>query len=127
MIDDRFRIYNINSMNFSDPNVNNLSLDNSSIEVKYMAKLIDRIFNRKKVNEQLKLSDERTGKERQIKVRFPSMAGDEDRMMTVQQLQQEYKDYLIIDPRVNEQVDLRKLANLEDINEVVAMPPISGG
>ena len=52
---------------------------------------------------------------------------DEDRMMTVQQLQQEYKDYLIIDPRVNEQVDLRKLANLEDIQEVVAMPPISGG
>lgn len=82
-----------------------------------MAKLIDRIFNRKKVN----------GEERKIKVRFPSMAGDEDRMMTVQQLQQEYKDYLIIDPRVNEQVDLRKLANLEDIQEVVAMPPIRGG
>lgn len=85
-----------------------------------MAKLIDRIFNRKKV-------DERTGEERKIKVRFPSMAGDEDRMMTVQQLQQEYKDYLIIDPRVNQQVDLRKLANLEDIQEVVAMPPIAGG
>jgi hypothetical protein len=77
--------------------------------------------------EQLKPSDERTGEERKIKVRFPSMAGDEDRMMTAQQLQQEYKDYLIIDPRVNEQVDLRKLANLEDIHEVVAMPPISGG
>ena len=92
-----------------------------------MAKLIDRIFNRKKVKEQLKPSDERTDEERKIKVRFPSMAGDEDRMMTVQQLQQEYKDYLIIDPRVNEQVDLRKLANLEDIQEVVAMPPISGG
>lgn len=91
-----------------------------------MAKLIDRIFNRKKVKEQLKLSDEKTGEERKIKVRFPSMAGDEDRMMTIQQLQQEYKDYLIIDPRVNEQVDLRKLANLE-IDEVVAMPPISGG
>jgi hypothetical protein len=87
--------------------------------VKYMAKLIDRIFNRKKVNEI-------TGEERKIKVRFPSMAGDEDRMMTVQQLQEEYKDYLIIDPRVSEQVDLRKLANL-DIYEVVAMPPISGG
>lgn len=84
-----------------------------------MAKLIDRIFNRKKV-------DERTGEERKIKVRFPSMAGDEDRMMTVQQLQQEYKDYLIIDPRVGEQVDIRKLANLE-IDEIVAMPPISGG
>ncbi len=65
--------------------------------------------------------------DRQIKVRFPSMAGDEDRMMTVQQLRQEYKDYLIFDPKVGEQVDLEKLANLEDINEVVAMPPISGG
>lgn len=98
-----------------------------------MAKLIDRIFNKKKVKEQLKLSkeqlklsDERTGEERKIKVRFPSMAGDEDRMMTVQQLQQEYKDYLIIDPKIGEQLDLRKLANLE-IDEVVAMPPISGG
>lgn len=85
-----------------------------------MAKLIDRIFNRKKVNE-------KTGEERKIKVRFPSMAGDEDRMMTVQQLQQEYKNYLIIDPRVGEQIDLKKLANLEDIQEVVAMPPIAGG
>ena len=65
--------------------------------------------------------------DRQIKVRFPSMAGDEDRMMTVQQIRQEYKDYLIFDPKVGEQVDLEKLANLEDIEEVVAMPPISGG
>ncbi len=69
----------------------------------------------------------KTKKDRQIKVRFPSMAGDEDRMMTVQQLKQEYKDYLIFDPKVGEQVDLEKLANLEDIEEVVAMPPISGG
>lgn len=70
---------------------------------------------------------DKTKEDRQIKVRFPSMAGDEDRMMTVQQLRQEYKDYLIFDPKVGEQVDLEKLANLEEINEVVAMPPISGG
>jgi len=69
----------------------------------------------------------KTKEDRQIKVRFPSMAGDEDRMMTVQQIRQEYKDYLIFDPKVGEQVDLEKLANLEEINEVVAMPPISGG
>lgn len=69
---------------------------------------------------------ENKGKDRKIKVRFPSMAGDENREITVQQLQQEYKNYLIIDPKVGEQVDLRKLANL-DIYEVVAMPPISGG
>lgn len=65
--------------------------------------------------------------DRLIKVRFPSMAGDEDRMITVQQLRQKYKDYLIFDPKVGEQVDLEKLANLDEINEVVAMPPVSGG
>lgn len=65
-------------------------------------------------------------KDRKVKVRFPSMAGDENREITVQQLQKEYKDYLIIDPKVNEQVDLKELANL-DIDEVVAMPPIAGG
>jgi hypothetical protein len=65
--------------------------------------------------------------ERKIRVRFPSMLGDESRMMTVQQLKQEYKNYLIFDPKVGEQVDLEKLANLEDIQEVVAMPPIAGG
>lgn len=64
--------------------------------------------------------------DRQIKVRFPSMAGDEDRMMSVQELKQEYKNYLIIDPKAGEQVDLEKLANL-DIDEIVAMPPIAGG
>ena len=63
---------------------------------------------------------------KQIKVRFPSMAGDTNRTMTVQELKEEYKNYLIIDPKAGEQVDLEKLANLE-IDEVVAMPPISGG
>jgi hypothetical protein len=68
------------------------------------------------------------GKEgRQIKVRFPSMAGDENRMMSIQELKQECKDYLIFDPKVGEQVDLEKLANLEEIQEVVIIPPISGG
>ena len=65
--------------------------------------------------------------DRQIKVRFPSMLGDESRMMTVQKLKQEYKDYLIFDPKIGEQVDLEQLANLENVEEVVAMPPISGG
>ena len=63
---------------------------------------------------------------KQIKVRFPSMAGDTNRTMTVQELKEEYKNYLIIDPKAGEQVDLEKLANLE-IDEVIAMPPISGG
>ena len=66
-------------------------------------------------------------KNRMIKVRFPSMAGDENRTVSIQELKSEYRDYLIIDPRAGEQVDLEKLANLEDIDEVIAMPPIAGG
>jgi hypothetical protein len=63
---------------------------------------------------------------KQIKVRFPSMAGDTNRTMTVQELKEEYKDYLIIDPKMGGQVDLEKLANME-IDEVVVMPPVSEG
>ena len=62
-----------------------------------------------------------------IRVRFPSMAGDTNRSMTIQELKEDYKNYLIIDPMMKQQVDIEKLANLEDIQEVVAMPPISGG
>lgn len=65
--------------------------------------------------------------QRKINVRFPSMVGDENRTMTIQELQEEYKDYLIIDPAAGEQVDLEKLANLEDIQEIIVMPPIAGG
>ena len=61
---------------------------------------------------------------RKIKVTFPNYTGDESRMMTIQELKENYKNYLIIDPNVGEQVDLEKLANLE---EVGAMPPIEGG
>lgn len=64
--------------------------------------------------------------DRLINVRFPSMVGDTNRTMTLQELKKEYKDYLIIDPKVGEQVNLKDLANLE-ISEVVAMPPIAGG
>lgn len=64
------------------------------------------------------------GIDRKIKVTFPNYTGDESRMMTIQELKENYKNYLIIDPNVGEQVDLEKLANLE---EVVAMPPIAGG
>lgn len=62
--------------------------------------------------------------EKKIKVTFPSYAGDESKLMTVQEIKNEYKNYLILDPLVNGQVDLEKLANLE---EVVVMPPIAGG
>lgn len=63
-------------------------------------------------------------KEKLIKVTFPDYTGDASRMVTIQQLKEDYKDYLIIDPTVNEQVDMKKLANLE---EVIAFPPIVGG
>lgn len=69
----------------------------------------------------------KNNEKRLIDVRFPSMMGDTNRTMTVQELKEDYKDYLIIDPRVGEQVDLEKLANLDNIREVVVMPPISGG
>ena len=72
---------------------------------------------------EIKYKDE----ERLIKVRFPNFTGDQSRTMTVQQLKEEYKDYLIIDPSVGEQIDIEKLANFEDVEEVVAMPPIQGG
>lgn len=64
-----------------------------------------------------------TDTERKIRVTFPNYTGDVSRMMTIQELKENYANYLIIDPNVGE-VDLEKLANLE---EVVAMPPIAGG
>jgi len=63
-------------------------------------------------------------KQKKIKVIFPDYTGDSSKMITIQELKTDYKNYLIIDPKVNEQVDLKKLANLE---EVIAMPPIVGG
>jgi len=75
---------------------------------------IDRFFGKKEDNIKM------------IKVRFPSMTGDTNRTMTIQELKEEYKDYLIIDPKMGEQADLEKLANL-DVEEVIVMPPISGG
>ena len=62
--------------------------------------------------------------QKKIKVTFPSFVGDESRMMTIQELKNNYKQYLIIDPNIGKQVDMENLANLE---EVVVMPPISGG
>lgn len=83
--------------------------------------IIERLFGK-----EIDIKEEK-GENRLIKVRFPSMVGDENRMITVQQLKHDYKDYLIFDPRAGEQVDLEKLANLSDIDEVVCMPPIAGG
>jgi hypothetical protein len=78
----------------------------------------------KKFGKNLNRKDDK--KNKTINVRFPSMMGDENRSMTIQELEDEYKDYLIIDPSVGEQVDIERLANL-DIPEVVVMPPIAGG
>jgi len=64
---------------------------------------------------------------RKIKVTFPDFTGDQSRMMTIQELEKDYGGYIIIDPSVGEQVNIERLANLEDIQEVVVMPPIAGG
>lgn len=85
--------------------------------------ILARLLGRKKKDTIENIRNEK----RMISVRFPSMAGDTNRSMTIQELKEDYKDYLIIDPRVGEQVDMNELANLEDIEEVVALPPISGG
>lgn len=69
-----------------------------------------------------RLSGKKEENIKQIKVRFPSMAGDTNRTMTIQELKEDYNDYLIMDPKVGKQVDLEKLADL-DIEEVVVMPP----
>lgn len=97
------------------------------MEVNKMS-ILANLFGRNKEFSQSKLVDKTARKEnRIIRVRFPSMAGDTNRSMTIQELKENYKNYLIIDPMMREQVDIEKLANLEDIQEVVAMPPISGG
>lgn len=85
--------------------------------------ILAHLFGRKKKGTVENIRNEN----RTIKVRFPSMAGDTNRSMTIQELKEDYKDYLIIDPKVGEQVDINKLANLEDIQEIVLIPPISGG
>ena len=98
-----------------------------------MTKLFDKIFRRNKIDERtgevlgIRKGSSSKDENRMIKVRFPSMAGDENRTMTIQELKHDYKDYLIIDPKAGKQVDIEKLVNLEDISEVVAMPPIAGG
>ena len=91
--------------------------------------ILANLLGRNKEFNQLKLDKTASirNENRIIRVRFPSMAGDTNRSMTIQELKENYKNYLIIDPMMREQVDIEKLANLEDIQEVVAMPPISGG
>lgn len=81
---------------------------------------IKQLFNKNNEKNREKLN-------RQIKVRFPSHMGDETKLLTIQQLQQDFDHYLIFDPKMHQQVDLRELANLEDVNEVVALPHITGG
>lgn len=104
-----------------------------------MAKWLDKILGKNEIDDRtgeilyegvgkgpLPKSSSAKDENRMIKVRFPSMAGDENITITIQELKDEYKDYLIMDPRAGEQVDMEKLANL-DIDEVVVIPPIAGG
>lgn len=55
------------------------------------------------------------GNNRTIKVRFSSMLGDTNRSMTIQELKEDYKDYIIIDTKSGECIDIEKSTNLEEI------------
>ncbi len=44
--------------------------------------------------------------------------GDTNRLMTIQELKEDYKDFLLIDSKSGESIDIEKLENL-DIEEVV--------
>ncbi|NJD54572.1 MAG: hypothetical protein FIB07_17140 [Candidatus Methanoperedens sp.] len=69
----------------------------------------------------------KTGREirkddKMIKVRFQSMLGERNIIMTIRELQKNYKDYLIINPIVGEKINIEDLSDL-DISEVLAKPP----
>lgn len=83
-------------------------------------KNINKILNKVTGNDEITEKEIKT----MIKVTFPSYSGDESKMMTIQELKQNYKDYLILDPSINAQVNMDDLLNLK---EVIVMPPIAGG
>ena len=74
--------------------------------------ILDRLFGKK--NER----DTMENRSRTIKVRLSRMVGDTNRLMTIQELKEDYKDYLLIDTKSGENIDIEKLENL-DTEEVV--------
>ncbi|PWB51195.1 MAG: hypothetical protein C3F06_10255 [Candidatus Methanoperedenaceae archaeon] len=74
--------------------------------------ILDRLFGKKKK------MDSKDNRYRIIKVRLSTMVGDTNRLMTIQELKEDYKDYLLTDTKSGESMDIDKLEIL-DIEEVV--------
>ncbi|MFA4957510.1 MAG: hypothetical protein WC556_11130 [Candidatus Methanoperedens sp.] len=74
--------------------------------------ILDRLFGKKNKRDTME------NRNRTIKVRLSSMVGDTNRLMTIQELKEDYIDYLIIDTKSGESIDIEKLQNL-DTEEVV--------
>lgn len=74
--------------------------------------LLERLFGKKNTRDTVKNGN------RTIKVRLSSMVGDTNRLMNIQELKEDYKDYLLIDNKSGESIDMEKLEN-SDIEEVV--------
>lgn len=74
--------------------------------------ILERLFGMKNKRDTME------NRNRTIKVRLSSMVGETNRSMTIQELKEDYIDYLIIDTKSGESIDIEKLENLE-IEEVV--------
>ncbi len=74
--------------------------------------ILDRLFGRESKRDTME------NRNRTIKVRLSSMVGDTNRLMNIQELKENYKDYLLIDTKSGESIDIEKLENL-DTEEVV--------
>ncbi|TRZ89592.1 MAG: hypothetical protein D4R88_05205 [Methanosarcinales archaeon] len=74
--------------------------------------ILDRLFGKKNNKDTIENSN------RTLKVRLSSMVGDTNRLMTIQELKEDYIDYLIIDTKSGESIDIEKLENL-DTEEVI--------
>lgn len=74
--------------------------------------ILERLFGKKNKKDTMENIN------RTIKVRLSSMVGDTNRLMNIQELKEDYKDYLLTDTKSGESIDIDKLENL-DTEEVV--------
>lgn len=72
--------------------------------------ILDRLFGKNKRDME--------NRNRTIKVRLSRMVGDTNRLMTIHELKEDYKDYLLIDTKSGASIGIEKLENL-DTEEVV--------
>lgn len=74
--------------------------------------ILERLFGKKNKRDTME------NRKRTIKVRLSSMVGDTNRLMNIQELKEDYHDYLLIDTKSGESIDIEKLENL-DTDEVI--------